>query len=111
MASRDQLRQAAAEVIQYMKSIDEISDARVAIIGGLALWMHLKEGRATQVWDHKHTHIFDICILTAQGCGLYHQHRYCAFQCEGEAPSLTQLAFCAKCDVFPLRKVWSAYTD
>ncbi len=47
--SRNQLEAAAADVITILKSIREYSDAKVAVIGGLALWKYLPAGRTTQV--------------------------------------------------------------
>lgn len=49
MAELQELQQAAADVIGYMKTISDYSNARVSVIGGLALWMYLADGRSTQV--------------------------------------------------------------
>ena len=47
--TRDALEQAAIDVIGLLKSIRQYSDAKVAIIGGLALWNYIRQGRSTQV--------------------------------------------------------------
>lgn len=44
------LQQAAADVIQILKRIEVYSNAKVAVIGGLALWTYLPEGRSTEVF-------------------------------------------------------------
>jgi hypothetical protein len=50
MSSRTQLERAAANVIGILKSINEYSNSRVAVIGGLALWNYVRDGRTTQVF-------------------------------------------------------------
>lgn len=49
MVSLDELETAAADVIRILKGISEYSNARVAIIGGLALWRYIPTGRTTEV--------------------------------------------------------------
>ena len=49
MPTRSQLETAAADVIGILKGISEYSDARIAIIGGLALWKYIPRGRTTEV--------------------------------------------------------------
>jgi hypothetical protein len=45
MPSRPQLETVAADVIRILKGMPEYSDARIAIIGGLALWKYIPTGR------------------------------------------------------------------
>ena len=54
MPSRTQLETAAAGVIRILKGIGEYSNARIAIIGGLALWRYIPTGRTTEV-NQRHT--------------------------------------------------------
>ena len=49
MPIRAQLEAAAADVIRILKGISEYSNARIAIIGGLALWKYIPVGRTTDV--------------------------------------------------------------
>lgn len=49
MPSLNELESAAAQVIAILKSISEFSDASVAVIGGLALWKYIPNGRTTEV--------------------------------------------------------------
>jgi len=51
MPSRPQLETVAADVICILKGMPEYSDARIAIIGGLALWKYIFIGRTTEVFD------------------------------------------------------------
>ena len=51
MPTRTQLETAAADVIRILKGISEYSDAKIAIIGGLALWKYIPTGRTTEVFD------------------------------------------------------------
>lgn len=49
MPSLNELETAGADVINILKGINKFSNARVAVIGGLALWKHIPTYRATQV--------------------------------------------------------------
>ena len=49
VATFTELEACAADVIAALKSIGEYSNSRVAVIGGLAVWKHIPEGRTTQV--------------------------------------------------------------
>lgn len=49
MSTLAQLDQAAKDVVGEMKKIKEYADAKVAVIGGLALWNYIKSGRTTKV--------------------------------------------------------------
>ena len=49
--TRLQLERAAADVISILKGISEYSNAKIAVIGGLALWKYLPSGRTTEVLD------------------------------------------------------------
>jgi len=49
MPSLAELNSAASEVIIILKGIPEYANARVAVIGGLALWNYLQNGRTTEV--------------------------------------------------------------
>lgn len=49
MEHRAALQQAAGEVIDILRNMTEFSETRIAVIGGLALWNYLPEGRTTQV--------------------------------------------------------------
>ncbi|KIX02795.1 uncharacterized protein Z518_08737 [Rhinocladiella mackenziei CBS 650.93] len=51
MPTRMQLETAAADVIGILKDVSEYSDARVAVIGGLALWKYIPNGRTTEDID------------------------------------------------------------
>ncbi|KAF2241341.1 hypothetical protein BU26DRAFT_440823 [Trematosphaeria pertusa] len=51
MPSLNELESAAAQVIAILKSISEFSDASVAVIGGLALWKYIPNGRTTEDVD------------------------------------------------------------
>jgi hypothetical protein len=53
LISREVLNDAAAAVLQILKSIDAFQDAEIVVIGGLAQWEHLREaeGRATRVFS------------------------------------------------------------
>ncbi|EQB51598.1 hypothetical protein CGLO_08849 [Colletotrichum gloeosporioides Cg-14] len=51
MPTRIQLEAAASEVISVLKGIREFSNARIAVIGGLALWKYLPNGRTTEDVD------------------------------------------------------------
>ncbi len=35
----------------FLKGISEYSNARIAVIGGLALWKYIPTGRTTEVFD------------------------------------------------------------
>ncbi|MCJ1401157.1 hypothetical protein MMC11_004369 [Xylographa trunciseda] len=48
MPTQTQLETAAADVIRILKGISEYSNARIAIIGGLALWKYIPAGRTTE---------------------------------------------------------------
>lgn len=50
MPPRTQLETAAADVITLLKGIREYSNARIAVIGGLALWKYIPGGRTTEVF-------------------------------------------------------------
>lgn len=49
MPSLKDLEAAAADVIAILKDIPGLSEARVAVIGGLALWKYMPRGRTTEV--------------------------------------------------------------
>ena len=49
MTSLSTLERAAADVISILKGIDEFSNARIAVIGGMALRKYLPNGRTTDV--------------------------------------------------------------
>ncbi|KAI9652038.1 MAG: hypothetical protein M1829_001975 [Trizodia sp. TS-e1964] len=51
MPPLSELNNAAANVISILKSIPEYSSARVAVIGGLAVWNYLQRGRTTEDVD------------------------------------------------------------
>ncbi|XMA13751.1 hypothetical protein WAI453_006542 [Rhynchosporium graminicola] len=51
MPTLAELNSAASEVITILKGISEYSNARVAVIGGLALWNYLQNGRTTEDVD------------------------------------------------------------
>lgn len=51
MSTLAQLDQAAKDVVGEMKKIKEYADAKVAVIGGLALWNYIKSGRTTKDVD------------------------------------------------------------
>ncbi|KAK1729322.1 uncharacterized protein BDZ83DRAFT_50569 [Colletotrichum acutatum] len=51
MTERILLENAASEVISILKGIPEFSHARVAVIGGLALWKYVPTGRTTEDVD------------------------------------------------------------
>jgi hypothetical protein len=44
-----QLEATAADVIGILKGISEYEDAKIAVIGGLAVWKYDPEGRTTEV--------------------------------------------------------------
>ncbi|KAG5951266.1 hypothetical protein E4U57_006999 [Claviceps arundinis] len=48
---RDLLHQTAADVIAILKTIPEFRDSKIAVIGGLALWKYLSDGRTTEDVD------------------------------------------------------------
>ncbi|OBT73955.1 hypothetical protein VF21_07438 [Pseudogymnoascus sp. 05NY08] len=50
-ASRIKLEEAAADVIQYIKSLPEFRNSRAAVFGGLALWKYMPRGRTTDDVD------------------------------------------------------------
>jgi len=52
MLTRSELNRAAAEVISILNGITDYSNAKVAVIGGLALWNYVQNGRATEVIDY-----------------------------------------------------------
>lgn len=58
MPTRIQLEAAASEVISVLKGIREFSNARIAVIGGLALWKYLPNGRTTEV-----SHLKYVCTF------------------------------------------------
>lgn len=62
MASRENFEAAAAQVLGILKGISDFGDASVAVIGGLALWKYLPEGRTTQVrcGVRLHTHLTSV---------------------------------------------------
>lgn len=49
--SQTDLRGAAASVIEILKGIPEFGEARIAVIGGLALWKYVPTGRTTEDVD------------------------------------------------------------
>jgi len=49
MPTRIELERAATNVVGILKNISEYSEAKIAIIGGLALWKYIPNGRTTQV--------------------------------------------------------------
>lgn len=51
MTSLSTLERAAADVISILKGIDEFSNARIAVIGGMALRKYLPNGRTTGSQD------------------------------------------------------------
>ncbi|KAF2459309.1 hypothetical protein BDY21DRAFT_337915 [Lineolata rhizophorae] len=51
MPSLNELETAAADVLNILKGIPEFSNARVAVIGGLALWKYIPTGRTTEDVD------------------------------------------------------------
>ncbi|KAF4627030.1 hypothetical protein G7Y89_g11129 [Cudoniella acicularis] len=46
-----ELETAASDVIQILKTVPEFASARVAVIGGLALWKYMPRGRTTEDVD------------------------------------------------------------
>jgi hypothetical protein len=52
MPTLAELNRAASEVIIILKGITDYSNARVAVIGGLALWNYVQNGRTTEVIDY-----------------------------------------------------------
>lgn len=46
-----ELNRAASEVISLLKSTGEYSNCKIAVIGGLALWNYIQDGRTTEVCD------------------------------------------------------------
>jgi hypothetical protein len=44
-----ELDAAASDVIQTLKGIPELASCKIAVIGGLALWKYIPNGRATEV--------------------------------------------------------------
>lgn len=65
------LQQAAADVIQILKRIEVYSNAKVAVIGGLALWTYLPEGRSTEVFYPKHSSRRG--VTNVKGCRFHHK--------------------------------------
>ncbi|OIW30824.1 hypothetical protein CONLIGDRAFT_679579 [Coniochaeta ligniaria NRRL 30616] len=51
MGKLDRLKRAAAEIVAILGQIAEYSDARIAVIGGLAVWKYFPLGRETQDID------------------------------------------------------------
>jgi hypothetical protein len=49
MPTLAELNRAASEVIIILKGIPDYSNAKVAVIGGLALWNYVQNGRTTEV--------------------------------------------------------------
>jgi hypothetical protein len=47
--SLSELESAARDVISLMKTIPELADREIAVIGGMALWKYLPRGRTTEV--------------------------------------------------------------
>jgi len=47
--SREELHQAASDVIVILNKFPEFRDSKIAVIGGLALWHYLRRGRTTEV--------------------------------------------------------------
>jgi hypothetical protein len=43
------LEKAAAEVISILKGMKDFSNSKIAVIGGLALWKYVPNGRTTEV--------------------------------------------------------------
>jgi len=51
MPTQTQLETAAADIIGILRGISEYSNARIAIIGGLALRNYIPTGRTTDVFE------------------------------------------------------------
>ncbi|RMD39644.1 hypothetical protein DV735_g5480, partial [Chaetothyriales sp. CBS 134920] len=51
MSSQEELEAIASRVISILKTINEYKDARVVIIGGLAVWKYPPDGRTTKDVD------------------------------------------------------------
>lgn len=49
LPSLAELNRAASDVITILKGIPDYSNAKVAVIGGLALWNYVRDGRTTEV--------------------------------------------------------------
>lgn len=49
MTSQAELEQAAADVIGILKNMVEFKNARIAVIGGLAMRKYMPNGRTTEV--------------------------------------------------------------
>ena len=49
MPTLAELNRAASEVITILKGITDYSNAKIAVIGGLALWNYVQNGRTTEV--------------------------------------------------------------
>lgn len=65
--TRQELSEAAAEIIAILKGLPQCLDAKIAVIGGLALWTYLPSGRTTQVryaWHLAWNLTFAGCSLT-----------------------------------------------
>jgi hypothetical protein len=68
MPTRTELERAAANVIGILKSISEYSEARIAIIGGLALWKYIPNGRTTQVIAFSYSQSLHTKLTWLLGC-------------------------------------------
>ncbi|KAI1284407.1 hypothetical protein F5Y07DRAFT_2734 [Xylaria sp. FL0933] len=49
--SLSELKSAALEVIGILKGLPQFADQKIAVIGGMALWMYLPRGRSTEDVD------------------------------------------------------------
>lgn len=49
LPSLSRLEAAAHDVIHIMKRIPEFADQKIAVIGGMAIWKYLPNGRSTEV--------------------------------------------------------------
>jgi hypothetical protein len=52
-----ELESAASDVIRILKTMNEFSSAKIAVIGGLGLWKYLRGYRTTEVSLFHQTHL------------------------------------------------------
>lgn len=70
------LEDTAAAVIAAMKTVPEFAEAKIAMIGGMALWKYLEDYRVTKVCRFKAKQLYMRLLLIdlVLGCRL---HDYC----------------------------------
>jgi hypothetical protein len=98
-----ELEESAQAVIGYLKTFPQYSDAKVAIIGGMAVWKYFPNGRRTKV------SIEEIALSNAlfpnrlAGRGLHSQHSGCPKYRENQIASASKRRICTICSSLRLQ--------